>query len=210
MSRGGGDKKDDVRLNERIRVAQVRLIDDLGNQVGVVPTAEALRMAKDKGLDLMEVASGANPPVCKIVDYGKFKYEKKKKEAQARKNQVIVKVKEIQLRPTTDEHDLDYKIRNARDFLLEGDKAKIVITFRGREITHTQPGFKMMASIVEQLKDVGIIDSPAKLEGKKLMLILSPNPQAKKAAAKPAAKQLNGVASKSEDKDAGSQDDSEE
>ncbi len=210
MSRGGGDKKDDVRLNERIRVAQVRLIDDLGNQVGVVPTAEALRMAKDKGLDLMEVASGASPPVCKIVDYGKFKYEKKKKEAQARKNQVIVKVKEIQLRPTTDEHDLAYKIRNARDFLLEGDKAKIVITFRGREITHTQPGFKMMASIVDQLKDVGIIDSPAKLEGKKLMLILSPNPQAKKAAAKPATKQLNGAASKSEDKTSASDDESEE
>jgi translation initiation factor IF-3 len=204
MSRGGGDKKDDVRLNERIRVAQVRLIDDQGNQVGVVPTAEALRMAKDKGLDLMEVASGASPPVCKIVDYGKFKYEKKKKEAQARKNQVIVKVKEIQLRPTTDAHDLDYKIRNAREFLLEGDKAKIVITFRGREITHTQPGFKMMASIVDQLKDVGVIDSPAKLEGKKLMLILSPNSTAKKAAAKPAVKQLVG-APKSDDQDTGTE-----
>ena len=174
------DDKDDVRLNERIRVPNVRLIDENGGQVGIVPTSQALQMARDKGLDLMEVAATANPPVCKICDYGKFKYEKKKKEAVARKNQVVVKVKEIQLRPNTDTHDLDYKIKNTRGFLEEGDKVKITVLFRGREIAHTEPGHKMIAHVIETLKDVGIVDSAPKLEGKKLIVILAPNPQAKK------------------------------
>ena len=174
------EDKDDVRLNERIRVPNVRLIDEKGEQVGVVPTQEALRMARDRGLDLMEVAATANPPVCKICDFGKFKYEKKKKEAQARKNQVIVKVKEVQLRPNTDEHDLDYKIKNSHEFLLEGDKVKFTVMFRGREIAHTQPGYKMCYEIIEKLKEVGIVEAPPKLEGKKMIMILGPNPLAKK------------------------------
>ena len=174
------DDKDDVRLNERIRVPNVRLIDENGGQVGIVPTIEALRMARDKGLDLMEVAATANPPVCKICDYGKFKYEKKKKEAVARKNQVVVKVKEVQLRPNTDEHDLEYKIKNSRGFLEEGDKVKITVLFRGREIAHTEPGHKMVAHVLESLKDVAIVDSPPKLEGKKLIVILGPAPTVKK------------------------------
>jgi translation initiation factor IF-3 len=174
------EEKDDVRLNERIRVPQVRLIDENGEQVGVVPTQQALQMARDKGLDLMEVAANASPPVCKICDYGKFKYEKKKKEAVARKNQVVVKVKEVQLRPNTDTHDLEYKIKNAHDFLLEGDKVKFTILFRGREIAHTEPGFKMCKEVTERLAEVGIIEMAPKLEGKKLMMILGPNPQAKK------------------------------
>ena len=176
------DDKDDVRLNERIRVPQVRLIDENGGQVGVVPTSQALQMAREKGLDLMEVAATANPPVCKICDYGKFKYEKKKKETVARKNQVIQKVKEVQLRPNTDEHDLAYKIKNSYDFLVEGDKVKFTILFRGREIAHTQPGYEMCREVVDKLKEVGIIEYHPKLEGKKLMMILSPNPQFKKKA----------------------------
>lgn len=179
------DKNDDVRLNERIRVPQVRLIDENGGQVGIVDTKEALRMAKEKGLDLMEVAANANPPVCKITDYGKFKYEKKKQEQKARKNQVVVKVKEVQLRPNTDTHDLETKIRNTRGFLEEGDKVKITLMFRGREITHTQPGFQMMKDVIEQLGELAVVEAPPKLEGKKLILILSPNPQYKKAASKP-------------------------
>jgi translation initiation factor IF-3 len=174
------EEKDDVRLNERIRVPQVRLIDENGEQVGIVPTSQALQMARDKGLDLMEVSATASPPVCKICDYGKFKYEKKKKEAQARKNQVIVKVKEVQLRPNTDEHDLEYKIKNAHEFLEEGDKVKFTILFRGREIAHTEPGFKMCKEVMERLADVGIVEMAPKLEGKKLMMIMAPNPQAKK------------------------------
>lgn len=175
------DDKDDVRLNERIRVPNVRLIDEKGEQVGVVPTSQALQMARDRGLDLMEVAATANPPVCKICDYGKFKYEKKKKETVARKNQVIQKVKEVQLRPNTDQHDLDYKIKNSREFLEDGDKVKFTLLFRGREIAHTEPGYKMCAEVVEKLKDVGIVEYYPKLEGKKMIMILSPNPAHKKA-----------------------------
>jgi translation initiation factor IF-3 len=167
-------------LNERIRVPQVRLIDENGEQVGVVPTQQALQMARDKGLDLMEVAANASPPVCKICDYGKFKYEKKKKEAQARKNQVVVKVKEVQLRPNTDEHDLSYKIKNAQEFIEEGDKVKFTILFRGREIAHTEPGFKMCREVIERVGEAAIVELAPKLEGKKLMMILAPNPQHKK------------------------------
>ena len=174
------EDKDDVRLNDRIRVPNVRLIDEKGEQVGVIPTSQALQMARDRGLDLMEVAATANPPVCKICDYGKFKYEKKKKETQARKNQVIQKVKEVQLRPNTDQHDLDYKIKNSHEFLEEGDKVKFTLLFRGREIAHTEPGYRMCAEVVDKLKDVGIVEYPPKLEGKKMIMILSPNPANKK------------------------------
>ena len=174
------EKKDDVRLNDRIRVPNVRLIDENGEQVGVVHTVQALQMARDRGLDLMEVAATANPPVCKICDYGKFKYEKKKKETVARKNQVIQKVKEVQLRPNTDQHDLDYKIKNSHEFLENGDKVKFTLLFRGREIAHTEPGYRMCAEVVEKLKDVGIVEYNPKLEGKKMIMILSPNPAHKK------------------------------
>lgn len=174
------DDKDSVRLNERIRVPEVRLIDEKGEQVGIVPTTQALAMARDRGLDLMEVAAGAKPPVCKILDYGKYKYEEKKKEHIARKNQVVVKVKEIQLRPNTDEHDLDYKIKNARGFLEEGDKVKFIIQFRGREVAHTEPGYLMCKDILERLKDIAAVETPTKMEGKKMMMIISPLPTAKK------------------------------
>lgn len=171
--------KDEHRLNERIRVPQVRLIDEHGNQVGVVPTYEALQMARDRGLDLMEVSPNAQPPVCKICDYGKFKYEKKKKEQTAKKKQTVIKVKEIQLRPQTEEHDLDYKFRNVRQFLEDGDKAKITIMFRGREITYVDQGFKIMKQLVELVKDVGVVEAPPKIEGKKLIMVLAPGSQKK-------------------------------
>ncbi|OFZ17935.1 MAG: translation initiation factor IF-3 [Bdellovibrionales bacterium GWB1_55_8] len=161
-------------MNERIRVPQVRLIDENGGQVGVVPTQQALQMAREKGLDLMEVSPNAQPPVCKICDYGKFKYEKKKKEHQARKKQTVIKVKEVQLRPQTDVHDLEYKFRNIRQFLEDGDKAKITIMFRGREITYVDQGFKIMRDLAERVKDIGSIEAPPKLEGKKLIMVLAP------------------------------------
>ncbi|MGZ3709419.1 MAG: translation initiation factor IF-3, partial [Bdellovibrionota bacterium] len=166
--------KDEHRINERIRVPEVRLIDEVGNQVGVVRTFEALQMARDKGLDLMEISPNASPPVCKICDYGKFKYEKKKKEHQARKKQTVIKVKEVQLRPQTDTHDRDYKFRNVRTFLEEGDKAKITIMFRGREITYVDQGFKIMKDLAEMVKDVGYVEASPKLEGKKLIMVLAP------------------------------------
>jgi len=179
--------KDEHRINERIRVPEVRLIDENGGQVGVVSTREALQMARDRGLDLMEVSPNAQPPVCKICDYGKFKYEKKKKEQVAKKKQTVIKVKEVQLRPQTEEHDLDYKFRNVRTFLEDGDKAKISIMFRGREITYVDQGFKMMRQLEEQVKDIAIVEAPPKLEGKKLIMILAPaSIGGKKAPAKPA------------------------
>lgn len=166
--------KDEHRINDRIRVPQVRLIDEKGEQVGIVPTIQALTMARDRGLDLMEVSPNAQPPVCKICDYGKFKYEKKKKEHQAKKKQVVIKVKEIQLRPQTDEHDLEYKFKNVREFLIEGDKAKITIMFRGREIVYLEQGHKMLQRLIEQVRDVANVEYPPKLEGKKLIMILAP------------------------------------
>jgi translation initiation factor IF-3 len=180
--------KDEHRINERIRVPEVRLIDEAGNQVGVVPTREALQMARDRGLDLMEVSPNAQPPVCKICDYGKFKYEKKKKDHQAKKKQTVIKVKEIQLRPQTEEHDLDYKFKNVRQFLEEGDKAKITIMFRGREITYADQGYKMMKRLTEMVKDIAIVESPAKLEGKKMIMVLAPAPGGKKPQGAPAPK----------------------
>lgn len=181
--RGGffnNQSKDEHRINERIRVPQVRLIDQHGNQVGVVATQQALQMARDAGLDLMEVSPNSQPPVCKITDYGKFKYEKKKKEHEAKKKQTVIKVKEIQLRPQTDEHDLDYKFRNVQQFLEDGDKAKITIMFRGREVAYVDQGHKIMARLMEQVKDLAIVEAPPKLEGKKLIMILAPAPQKKK------------------------------
>jgi len=172
--------KDEHRINERIRVPQVRLIDENGGQVGVVPTSQALQMARDKGLDLMEVSPNAQPPVCKICDYGKFKYEKKKKDQVAKKKQTVIKVKEVQLRPQTEEHDLEYKMKNVRQFLEDGDKAKITMMFRGREVAYSEQGYRLMRSLAEQLKDVAIVEAPPKLEGKKMIMILSPAPQPKK------------------------------
>jgi translation initiation factor IF-3 len=163
-------------------VPQVRLIDEKGNQVGIVPTQEALQMARERGLDLMEVSPNAQPPVCKICDYGKFKYEKKKKEHEAKKKQTVIKVKEIQLRPQTEEHDLEYKFKNVRTFLEEGDKAKITIMFRGREITYVDQGFKIMKQLSEMVKDIAIVEATPKLEGKKLIMVLAPAPGGKKPA----------------------------
>lgn len=168
--------KDEHRINERIRVPQVRLIDEKGNQLGIVDTREALRLAKERNLDLMEVSPNSNPPVCKITDYGKFKYEKKKKEHSAKKKQSVIKVKEMQLRPMIDTHDLEYKRKAIRTFLEEGDKAKITIIFRGREVAHAENGYKILKQLVDDLKDVATVESPAKLEGKRMIMILAPAP----------------------------------
>lgn len=156
---------------------QVLLIDDVGNKLGVVQTGQALQMARDKGLDLMEVAPNAQPPVCKICDFGKYKYEKKKKDHQARKKQVVVKIKEVQLRPQTEQHDLDYKFRNARQFLEDGDKVKVTLMFRGREVAYADQGYKMLKQMVELLKDVALIEAPPKLEGRKMIMVLGPAPK---------------------------------
>ncbi len=166
--------EEEHRLNERIRVPEVRLIDEKGNQIGVVPTYQALQMARERNLDLMEVASGARPPVCKIIDYGRFKYEKKKKDTQAKKKQAVVKIKEVQFRPNTDTHDVDTKVKKLKEFLDEGDKVKITMLFRGRQMAHTQGPLKMMESLAASLKDECIIEAPPKFEGKKIHMLLAP------------------------------------
>lgn len=183
---------DEHRINERIRVPQVRLIDHEGNQLGVVDTAQAMQMARDVTLDLVEISPNAAPPVCKILDYGKFKYEKKKKDHEAKKKQVVVKVKEIQLRPNTDEHDLDYKFKNVRTFLEEGDKAKITMMFRGREVAYVDAGYKTMKRLIEELGEQAIVEAPPKLEGKKLIMVLGPNPKFKKPSNRALNKALRG------------------
>jgi len=172
--------KDEHRINERIRTLQVRLIDETGNQVGIVSTQVALQQAREKGLDLMEISPRSQPPVCRICNYGKFKYEKKKKEQLAKKKQTVIKVKRMQLKPFTGEHDQEHKFKNVRQFLENGDKVEVSILFRGRELGDLEPGFKMMNHLSELLKDISSVESPPKLEMRKLVMILAPFSHKKK------------------------------
>ncbi len=142
--------------------------------IGVYMSQDAVKMAKERGFDLIEVSPTANPPVCRISDYGKFLYEKKKKEHDARKKQTVINIKEVQLRPQTDEHDLDYKFKHVRRFLEEGDKAKITVMFRGREVAYVDNGRKILLRLTEFVKDVGMVESPPKLEGKRLTMVIAP------------------------------------
>jgi translation initiation factor IF-3 len=171
----------------------VRLIDENGAQVGVIPLRDALLMAEERGLDLVEVAPNAIPPVCRIMDYGKFRYEQTKKEREARKNQKQVELKEVRLKPKTDDHDLDVKAKQARRFLLDGDKVKFTVRFRGREIFHPDIGVQMLEQMAEDLRDVAIVEQRPLMEGKALSLLLAPNPKAKAQAQRerPAAQNRN-------------------
>ncbi len=153
----------------------MRVVGSQGEQLGVLSIEQALEKAGAEGLDLVEVNPMAKPPVCKIMDYGRFKYEEKKKTNEAKKKQVVVKVKEIKLRPKTEEHDYDFKIRNVRTFIEEGNKAKITIMFRGREITHRELGTAVLDDVVQDLKDVAIVESTPRMEGRQMFMILSPN-----------------------------------
>ncbi len=153
---------------------EVLVIDDLGVQLGVMPTREALVLAKEKGLDLVEVAATARPPVCKILDYGKLKYTKKKKSQEAKKKQSVVTVKEIQLRPRTEEHDLETKFRHIAEFLLRGDKVKISVMFRGREVAYAQQGKEMLERVIESVKEFAVPESYPKLEGRRMIMVLGP------------------------------------
>ena len=157
----------------------MRLIDEEGAQVGVIPLRDALTLAEERGLDLVEVAPNAIPPVCRIMDYGKFRYEQTKKEREARKNQKQVELKEVRLKPKTDDHDLDVKAKQARRFLLDGDKVKFTVRFRGREIFHPDIGVQMLEQMAEDLRDVAVVEQRPLMEGKALSLLLAPNPKAK-------------------------------
>jgi translation initiation factor IF-3 len=157
----------------------VRLIDEDGTQIGVVSIREALTMAEERGLDLVEVAPNAVPPVCRVMDYGKFRYEQTKKEREARKHQKQIELKEVRLKPKTDDHDLGVKSRQARKFLLSGDKVKFTVKFRGREIFHPDIGIAMLEQMSEELRDIAVVEQKPLMEGRALSLMLAPNAKAK-------------------------------
>jgi translation initiation factor IF-3 len=157
-----------------IRVKEVSVIGDDGEHLGTIPTEEALSMAEDRDMDLVEVAANSNPPVCRIMDYGKHKYKASKKAHEAKKNQKIVHVKEVKFRPNTDQHDFDFKLKHVHRFLENGDKAKVVIFFKGREIVHREFGQKVLERVAEQTEDIAVIEQTAKQEGRTLVMILAP------------------------------------
>ncbi len=161
------------RINGRIRVRQVRCIDDEGKQLGVIDTADALALANHKGLDLVEIAPDQRPPVCRIMDYGRFKYEQKKKEQASRKKQHQVQVKEVRVRPKIAEHDINVKVRRARKFLEAGDKVQINCLFRGREMVHQDVGIRVMEELFSRLEDIAKVERSPHLEGRRMVMLVS-------------------------------------
>ena len=161
------------RTNEMIRVREVRLIDDEGNQLGIVPTQEALRMAKDKDLDLVEVSPNANPPVCKILDFGKYRFEQEKKLRESKKNQKVLKLKEIRMQPKIGSGDLDTKAKHVQEFLNQGDKVKVTIRFRGRELAHTELGYDVLQEVLKRLTSAYVIEKQPAMDGKFMSMTLA-------------------------------------
>jgi translation initiation factor IF-3 len=162
------------RVNEEILVPRVRLVDENGEMVGVVGRNEALEMATEAGLDLVEVAPGADPPVCKILDYGKFKYEEQKKKNEARKKQKVIEVKEIKLRPGIDDHDYDVKMRSMVKFIEEGDKVKVTMRFRGRELAHQDLGMNVLMRVRDALDQIAKVEQFPRMEGRQMIMVMSP------------------------------------
>src|ERR1051325_4830085 len=168
------DRGPTVRINERIRVPEIRVIDEDGSQLGVMTPRQALEIARSKGLDLVEVAPQAQPPVCRIINFGKWQYEQKKKQKESKAKQTFITVKEIKFRPGTDEHDYAFKKNNAARLLHEGDKVKATVHFRGREITHKELGFALLQRLETDLNDAGVVEVRPKLEGMNMFIMLSP------------------------------------
>ncbi|NLG86622.1 MAG: translation initiation factor IF-3 [Firmicutes bacterium] len=168
-----------MQVNEQIRAREVRLVDDTGNQLGIMPTREAVRLAQEKGLDLVNVAPDAKPPVCRIMNFGRYKYEQSKREKEARKNQKIITIKEVRLRPTIDEHDYQVKLKNTMRFLANGNKVKVTVRFRGRQLVHAETGKELLARMAEEIKDVGMVEREPRLEGTQMIMILTPRSEEK-------------------------------
>ena len=162
------------RSNNRISSPEVQVIASDGENLGILSTNEAISMAKNQGLDLIEIAPNANPPVCKIMDIGKYKYDLQKKANQAKKKQKTVSLKEIKLRPGTETHDYNFKIKNAKKFITKGDKVKFTVKFKGREMQHTELGKELMNKIIEETKDIAKVESQPKFEGKQMVMIIQP------------------------------------
>jgi translation initiation factor IF-3 len=175
--RGFRDRRErvpSVRVNERIRVREIRVLDEDGTQLGIMPPQQALEIARGKGLDLVEIAPQAQPPVCRIINFGKFQYEQKKKQKEAKQKQTYITVKEIKFRPGTDEHDYLFKKNHAVRILQDGDKVKATVHFRGREITHKELGISLLQRLEKDLGEVGLVEVRPKLEGMNMFIMLSP------------------------------------
>ena len=173
-----------MRINDEIRIREVRVTDENGESLGIMQTKDALKLAEDRHLDLVEVAPKARPPVCKIMDFGKYRYEQQKRDKEARKKQKVVTVKEVKLRPNIEQHDFDVKLKNAQRFIEEGNKVKVTIMFRGRELSHPELGNEVLDKIAKALGDTVSVERAAKLEGKNMTMILSPKAQKSKKTAK--------------------------
>jgi translation initiation factor IF-3 len=163
-----------TRVNQQIRISPVRVIDQEGEQMGILPIERALEVAGELGLDLVEVAPMARPPVCRIMDYGKFKYEEQRKAREARKKQHHVQIKEVKLRPGIEDHDFDFKLRHARRFLEEGNKVKLTMMFRGRQMAHPEHGREVLDRVVQEVQDVGKVESNPSMEGRSMTMVLAP------------------------------------
>lgn len=180
-----------VNINARIRAPRIRVIDEDGGQLGVMTPAEGIRLAQEKGLDLVEVAPAVDPPVCRIIDFGRWQYEQKKKANEAKKKQTMIQVKEIKFRPGTDDHDYDFKKNHAARILIDGDKVKATVHFRGREVTHKELGLALLMRLVEELQEEGSMEVEPKMEGMNMFTIIgpkkgrAPKPKPKPAAPKP-------------------------
>ncbi|MDI3281252.1 MAG: translation initiation factor IF-3 [Bacillota bacterium] len=164
----------ELRINTEIRVKEVRVIDETGTQLGIMPTREALRLAEEKELDLVEVAPTAKPPVCRIMDYGRYKYEQSRREREARKKQKIVSLKEIRMTPKIEEHDFSVKVRSAEKFLQAGDKVKVAVRFRGREVVHSDLAKAKLDELAALVKEVGTVEREPRIEGRTMIMILAP------------------------------------
>jgi translation initiation factor IF-3 len=166
-----------ARRNRQIRAREVRVVDENGEQVGVLQTNEALDLAQERGLDLVEVAPNANPPVCRIMDYGKYRYQQQKKQQEARKKQTTVQIKEIKVRPKTDEHDFNTKVKHVRRFLESGDRCKVTVFFRGREIVHKDRGQDILQRVYEAVEDIAKMEQEPRSEGRTMNILLAPKPK---------------------------------
>ncbi|TFH02259.1 MAG: translation initiation factor IF-3 [Calditrichales bacterium] len=165
-------KKDKTRINQQITAEEIRLISSDGGQIGIVPVTQGIKMAEEEGLDLVEISPDAKPPVCKVLDYGKFRYEVSKKEKDSKKKQHVVVLKEIRLRPRTEEHDFEFKIKHARKFLEQKNKVKFTVLFRGREMAYKEFGEQLLDRVIETLDDIAKVESEKKLEGRRLTMTM--------------------------------------
>ena len=169
--------KQELQANEEIREKEVRVVTQDGEQLGVMSSDEALKIAQSKNLDLVNIAPNAQPPVCKIMDFGKYRFELQKREKENRKNQKVINIKEVQLSPSIDTNDFNTKCKTASKFLSKGDKVKVTVRFRGREVTHSEIGETLLARFAENCSEFGSVERPAKLEGRNMTMFLAPNPQ---------------------------------